>query len=959
MRYPQIGTRAFVLAASAFSLIAASLAADRESALEVPRTHWAFVPPERPPLPTAHSVSWPKNGIDYFVLARLDQAGIEPSPEAEKETLIRRVTLDLTGLPPTPAEVDAFLRDLSPDAYENVVNRLLNSARYGERMALDWLDLARYADTSGYQTDGIRFMWRWRDWVIDAFNRNLPYNQFTLEQLAGDLLPNPTTDQIIATGFNRNHRANSEGGIVFEEYLKEYAVDRVDTTATVWLGLTIGCARCHDHKYDPISQKEFYQLFAYFDQLQERGRVSKYGNSAPLIRAPTARMEADVRDIETKLEKSRIAWDAILPKLRRTQTEWENSLTEETSTDEWVIDGLESRFPLDDIELASEVEPEPATVSDGSLQFVRGKVGKAAQFDGKACLRLKDKAGFGGRDAVSFGVWLRPEDSTGTILALVNEGDTRDNGFSVELVRGKVRVKLGPRWLDDAIRVETPQPIEIGVWQHVLITYDGSQMANGISVYVNGEPRELATQLDILTGGISLNYPLRIGSDGSGNGFHGNLDDVRFYRRMLSSVEAEVLATTTPIYTIAKKMTSERSTGEREKLDRFFLGSAAPEEIRDKFARLKTLEQEKRERFAAIPTVMVMQDRPDPADTFILTRGEYDRPGEKVTAGVPSCLPPLPQGAPANRLGLAQWIVGSSHPLTSRVAVNRFWQKYFGAGLVRTPEDFGTRGESPSHPKLLDWLATEFVRTGWDVKGMQRLIVTSATYRQSSDVTESMLQFDPENRLLARVPRMRLPAETIRDQALSVSGLLDGTIGGPSVNPYQPASLWKEIASDSSYSQDHGPGLYRRSLYTFWKRTVPHPSMAIFDAPSREICTVRRPRTNTPLQALALMNEVTYVEASRVLAGRMLRKSEGSDIDRIRFGFKLLTARNPTRKEQTVLSESLERYRSQYKVSINAARALIGTGEYPSSNALDPGELAAFALVASLMMNLDEVITRE
>ena len=484
-------------------------------------------------------------------------------------------------------------------------------------------------------------------------------------------------------------------------------------------------------------------------------------------------------------------------------------------------------------------------------------------------------------------------------------------------------------------------------------------MAHGVRVYVNGERQELMTLLDMFTGGLSLKYPLHIGSDGSESGFIGALDDMRFYRRMLSSLEAQVLGVTTPIHEIAKKSLSRRSGGEGEKIQRFFLENEAPEEIRRAFARVSSLERE-REAFAkTIPTVMVMQDRSDPLETYLLNRGEYDRPGERVTPGVPACFSPLPDGAPDNRLGLAQWLVSPSHPLTSRVAVNRFWQLYFGAGFVKTPEDFGVRGEPPTHPKLLDWLATEFVRSGWDVKSMQRLIVTSATYRQSSDVTETLLQKDPENRLFARAPRLRLSAETIRDQALWVSGLLDGFIGGPSVKPYQPASLWKEIASDSTYEQDHGRGLYRRSMYTFWKRTVPPPSMAIFDAPSREICAVRRPRTNTPLQALALMNEVTYVEAARALAERMLRDGGASDENRIRFGFRLLTARPPSRDEQTVLSRALDRNRVHYVKNIDAAKALIGMGESTPDPNLDPAEVAAYTLVCNLMLNLDEVITNE
>lgn len=921
--------------------------------------HWAFIPPKQPSLPNVDIPHWPRNAIDYFVLARLEQEDLQPTPEATKETLIRRVTLDLTGLPATPSEVAAFLSDRSDRAYEIVVDRLLASPRYGESMALDWLDAARYADTSGYQTDGIRFMWRWRDWVINAFNNNVPFDQFTIEQLAGDLLPSPTLDQMIATGFNRNHRANSEGGIVFQEYLTEYAVDRVDTTSTVWLGLTIGCARCHDHKYDPVSQKEFYQLFAYFNQVPERGRVSKYGNSAPVIRAPTSQMETESQEIERALDEARADWTALRPELDRAQEIWETSVTGNSGSDEWVIDGLETRVPFDDMAIISRGESHQGIVNGGSLIYVQGQERMAAHFDDGVFLQFVDAIQFSGRDSISFGFWIRPDSGMGRILGLVNDADTRENGFSVGLSNGKVRIKFGPRWLDDAIRVETRNQLEIDRWQHLLITYNGSQMADGFAVHVNGVQQELTTLLDIFTGGISLKHPLHIGAGRSENGFTGDLDDLRFYRRTISADESRILATSTPIHSIAKKPASQRSEGEIEKIRRFFLDRAAPESSRKAFVKLQTWQRKQQAFEAALPTVMVMQDRSDPNATFILNRGEYDHSGEQVTAGVPGFLPPLPKGTPNNRLGLAQWLVQPSHPLTSRVAVNRYWQRYFGAGFVRTPEDFGVRGELPTHPELLDWLASEFVKTGWNIKELQRLIVTSATYRQSSDVTNALLKRDPENRLLARAPRMRLSAEAIRDQALAVSGLLDTSVGGPSVKPYQPANLWKEIASDSSYEQDHGRALYRRSLYTFWKRTVPPSSMAIFDAPSREICAIRRPRTNTPLQALALMNEVTYVEAARALAERMIHGPADSDEDRVRFGFRLLTARQPSHQELNVLSRALDRNRIQFRNRSDSAKALIAIGESKPDAQVAPAELAAYTLVANLMLNLDEVITKE
>jgi hypothetical protein len=663
--------------------------------------HWAFVPPRRPALPPVADKTWPRNAIDHFILARLEKEGLKPSPEADRIRLIRRVTLDLTGLPPTPAEVDAFLADRGPSAYEKVVDRLLASPHFGERLALEWLDAARYADTHGYHIDAGRDMTRWRDWVIDAFNRNLPFDQFTIEQLAGDLLPDATLRQKVASGFNRNHMINFEGGAIPEEYLNAYIVDRVNTTSTVWLGLTVACAQCHDHKYDPISQKEFYRLYAFFHNVPENGLDGSKGNAAPVIRVPTRQQERRQRE------------------------------------------------------------------------------------------------------------------------------------------------------LDEAIR--------------------------------------------------------QAGADK---------------------------------------------------------------------ARLAKLRQERAEVEKRIPTAMVMQEMPRTRDTFMLVRGEYDKKGPKVTAGTPAALPPLPKGASANRLGLARWLVDPGHPLTARVAVNRYWQMFFGTGLVKTAEDFGAQGEPPSHPELLDWLAVEFMnptsaplgsgsRTHWDVKALLRLIVTSATYRQSSVVTQLLLARDAENRLLARGPRLRLQAEFIRDQALAVSGLLNREIGGASVFPYQPAGLWQELASrqDSKnwsaqfFVQSHGKDLYRRTMYTFWKRTSPPPTLVTFDAPDRETCTVRRSRTNTPLQALVLMNDPTYVEASRKLAERLMKQADTTD-ERITFAFRLVTARRPTSKEVEVLRRVFNRQMDVYREDTKAALKLLGVGEAPRDERLPPAELAAWTVVASVILNLDETITK-
>lgn len=664
--------------------------------------HWAFIPPTLPPLPTVKNRAWARNPIDLFVLARLEREGLKPSPEADRRTLIRRVTLDLTGLPPTPQEVAAFVADRSPDAYDRLVDRLLSSPRYGERMVWEWLDGARYSDTNGFQEDRARPMWVWRDWAIAAINRNMPYDQFVLEQTAGDLLPNATVSQKIATGFHRNHMLNGEGGRIPEESRVEYVVDRVDTTATLFLGLTMACARCHDHKYDPLSMKDYYRLYAYFNSIAETGAVDRDGSANPVLTLPTPEQEAKIAGLKQTLQE---------------------------------LDG-----------------------------------------------------------------WIAP------------------------------------------------------------------------------------------------------------------------------------LAKDSP----------ERAALQKE---------------RD--AAQKSLEEANR----AVLTTMVLEDLPRPRETFILLRGAYDRYGEKVSCGTPEALPPLPKDAPPNRLGLARWLVAPDNPLTARVAMNRLWQQLFGVGLVKTAEDFGLQGERPSHPELLDWLAVTFQRgsraqTPWNVRAMVRLIVSSSTYRQSSRVTPALLARDPENRLLARAPRYRLPSWMLRDQALALSGLLVEKIGGPPVKPYQPEGVWEDFSYGKIvYQQDHGDALYRRSLYIFWRRSVA-PTM-LFDTASRQVCTVRVARTNTPLQALTLLNDITYVEASRAFAQRVLQQGGPTPRERLAFAFRTATARAPGPQEMAALERSLRRALERYRRQPEEAKRLIAVGESKPDPALDPAELAAYASVCSLILNLDEVLSKE
>jgi hypothetical protein len=921
--------------------------------------HWAFLPPCRPALPRVKNPGWARNAIDYFVLDRLGREGLAPSPEADRTTLIRRVTFDLTGLPPTPAEVDAFLADRSPAAYERVVDRLLGSPRFGERMAVRWLDAARYADTNGYQTDGERTMWRWRDWVIAAYNRNQPFDQFTVEQIAGDMLPRATLAQKIATGFNRNHRGNAEGGIIPEEYAVEYVVDRVETTATVWLGLTMGCARCHDHKYDPIKQKEFYRVFAFFNNVPERGKAIKYGNSPPVIPAPTRDQREQLSQMERKLVQAAKCFSQMEPELRTAQARWEKTADRAALGDWSVTDRLLARFPLGGNTTEATGKARAASFQGGKPTFVPGRMGKAAALDGKCFINAGNVGNFGFKDRFTLSAWIYPKGPRGGVVLSRMVDEEQAEGYQVRLQDGRLHVNLVKRWLDDALRVETAQKVPADQWSHVAVTYDGSRVAAGIGVYVSGVRQKLKVNLDDLNQSFRTAQPFRIGAgDGPSHRLPGSVADVRIYGKALSPREVLIVASPESIGGIVAVPPQRRTRGQAVKLRSYFLARHAPPAVRRAHQDLVGLRQGKKRLIESFPTTMVMQERKKPRDTHVLIRGQYDKKGERVTAGVPAVLPSLPRGVNPNRLAFARWLVDRSNPLTARVAVNRFWQTYFGTGLVKTAEDFGAQGEWPSHPGLLDWLATEFLRTGWDVKALQKTIVLSATYRQSSRVTPALLRRDPENRLLARGPRFRLSAEMIRDQALAVSGLLVEKLGGPSVKPYQPRGLWREL-TEATYVQDHGTKLYRRSLYTFWKRTVAPPSMVTFDAAAREACTVRKARTNTPLQALTLMNEVAFVEAARVLAQRLLTEGGKTAESRLTLAFRLVTARRPRPAELAILRAGLDRHLAHYRKDPKPALKLVSAGEYPRHAKLDVSELAAYTAVASVILNLDETIVKE
>ena len=993
------------------------------------QSHWAFVAPVRPPLPSVENTAWPKNAIDAFVLARLEREGLQPAPEADRATLLRRLSFDLTGLPPTPAELDDFLLDKAPHAYEKAVDRLLSSPRYGERMAFKWLDAARYADTNGYQNDGERYMWRWRDWVINAFNRNLPYDQFTIEQLAGDLLPNATLDQRIATAFNRNHRQNSEDGLVPEEYAVEYVVDRVDTTATVFLGATMACARCHTHKYDPFTHQEYYQLYAYFNSVPEDGR-SSYHTSQPWIPAPTVEQQERLRQIETDIARTTRRLTALVGAHQHDLRRWAQALPPSGLQQWFPASNLLLRHSLDagaNVELIGKLErrasagyeaakPDlgakqpPPGYRDGAPAQVVSPLGQGVAFDGHMFYDAGRVADFDysdrlvdHRDQFAISAWFYPEaENSGAIVSHMQDrpGEKdgslpKNRGYGLFFNDGKLHWNVVSVWADDSWRVATADPVALNEWHHVVAVFDGREPYERAQIYLDGRKQKLKVNNGRIYRTFSdASASLRIGG-GAGPEFRfkGRLDEVRVYDALPDAEQVAMLSCADSLSDIAALPMNKRTEGQRLKLLNAWLDRGAPAAAHQAWTRLHGLKRAKTKLEREFPLVMVMEELPEPRPAHVLRRGAYDAPGEAVARGVPASLRSrATDKQPANRLELAKWLVGPENPLTARVTVNRFWQMLFGTGLVKTVEDFGSQGELPSHPELLDWLAVEFRegqgtgsrsdltdagyrplhptpaaaarRTGpaaWNVKALLKTIVLSATYRQSSNVTPQLLQRDPDNRLLARGARFRLSAEMIRDQALLVSGLLVERVGGPSVKPYQPAGLLKDMVfpNMADYAQAKGEGLWRRSLYTFWKRTVLNPGMLVFDATAREQCAVRETRTNTPLQALNLMNDVTYVEAARRLAERMLLTGGTEPQGRLAWAFRAATSRPPDAAEQQTLLDNLNAQLAYFRRRPEEAEKLLMVGEKRHDAKLDPAELAAYAATASLILNLDEVITKQ
>ena len=959
------------------------------------KPHWAFIPPEKPDLPAVDDPSWARNEIDHFVASGLEERGLSPAGEAGPETLLRRVTLDLTGLPPTLEEIDAFLADAGPDAFERVVDRLLASEAYGERMAIEWLDVSRYADTHGFQDDGLRNVWPWREWVIEAFNDNMPFDEFVTLQLAGDLLPNPTQDQLLATTFNRHHMQSQEGGVVPEEYRSEYVADRVNTLGAAFLGVTLECARCHDHKYDPVLQKEYYQLAAFFNSINETGQIPYSGESSPImtlidevsedrvdsLRAAIRRLEAQADPRNAAFDDGFEAWlrqeEARVPGIRHASAVRSGAQPGQVDP---IAPGLIAHLALDesdDTVFVNEANGgEPGVLGgdpDRRPEPADGRFGGAQRLVGDSFIEMGDDFAFFERtEPFSVSIWFFLEDQgiEGPLFSKSAGIFNGNRGYECMLnADGTIGVSLNHVFPDQSIALETLDSVSSGRWYHLVMTYDGSSKARGLRVFIDGRParsRITADNLErsILHAGNGSNWggdgKLRIGSRFEETIENVLVDEFRVYERRLTDFEVEALSgADAPLYAAVFTPGAERSSRQREALRDHYVRRVAPS-FADVLGELTALRGEENDLVSSLPAIMISRDRLEPRPTFVLERGAYDAPTEEVGHGTPEALMAFPDSLSDNRLGLARWLLSPENPLTARVLVNRYWQMFFGRGIVPTPEDFGSQGRLPTHPQLLDWLATTFVESGWDLKALHRLIVTSATYRQSSLASAEMMESDPENEWLGRGPSHRLPAEMIRDNALAASGLLVREIGGPSVFPYQPEGIWEELATRNAttYVQDHGDKLYRRSLYTFWKRSSPPPSMMSFDAAERAVCTVKRQRTNTPLQSLILMNDPQYVEASRVLAERVQKEGGAGIEDQISTAFRLVVTRRPQASELATLVRLYEEELETFRADSRAALDLLRAGEYPRDARLDPAHTAALTVVASTIMNFDEAVMK-
>ncbi|MBP87746.1 MAG: hypothetical protein CMJ64_13660 [Planctomycetaceae bacterium] len=910
--------------------------------------HWSLVAPQRPGLPKISDPKWPRSEFDHFVLGRLDREGLKPSPEADKLTLLRRVTFDLTGLPPTLKEADDFLADESDQAYEKAIDRLLKSPHYGEHMGRYWLDAARYGDTHGLHLDNFRQIWPYRDWVIKAFNANMPFDQFTIEQLAGDLLPNATLDQRIATGFNRCNVTTSEGGVIPGEYFVHYTNDRVATTSTVWMGISMGCVTCHEHKFDPFEMKDFYQLFAFFNSLDGPVMDGNRQDTAPVLKVATAEQESELADLDKRIGELSKVMTSVIAEVDKAQREWEvQTLKGIGSKPEWRLLAAEAftskgGATLTKLEDASilvagknaddEVYEVVAQVPDARLTAIRLE----------GLLHESLTAGGAGRSSNSNVVLSEFE-------AEIASATEPAKWQSVKFARAWADHEQAGGDFKIANAIDGKKETGWAIAGH-------EKKEDRVAIFVADKPFGHE-------GGTRLRIRLR----------HESIHKQHHFGRFRLSVTSadnipEIGAASAPaeIVKLLQIEQEKRNADLQNKIrDHYRQNVSTHEQLVQTRTELAASRKRKTDLDNSLATTLIWKELAEPKPAYILTRGAYDKQGEQVSRNTPAALPPLqplPEGEIPTRLHLAKWLVSPEHPLAARVTVNRFWQQYFGTGIVETTEDFGSQGTPPSHPQLLDWLAVDFRESGWDVKRFHKMIVMSATYRQSSRVSPEMLKRDRANRLLARGPRFRNDAEVIRDSALAVGGLLVGKIGGPSVKPYQPPGIWYAVgytdSNTAKFTRDNGDALYRRSMYTFWKRTAPPPTMSTLDAPSRENCTVRRSRTNTPLAALALMNDEQFVEASRAFAQRAMIEGGKTDEERATWAFRLALTRNPTDAELAVLMEVYRTTLAKYQADKEAATKLISIGESKPDENLDPSQLAAWTLVGNLILNLDETVTK-
>ena len=941
--------------------------------------HWSFAAIDRPAPPQVEDDAWSRDALDRFVLARLEAVELTPAEEADRRSLARRVALDLTGLPPDPGTLATFLDDSGEGAYERLVDRLLASPHWGEHRARYWLDAARYGDTHGIHIDNYREMYAYRDWVIQAFNRNQPFDEFTVEQIAGDLLADPTLDQLIATGLQRNNITTNEGGVVIDEYEAIYAKDRAETIGSVFLGLTVGCATCHDHKFDPISQREFYALTAFFRNTTQYVMDGNISDPPPTLVVPRDEDRDTWRQLRDEVGEIEDALARRLDSLEPTFAEW--------------LEGGAHREVEAPLGTASEIlsldldGEDPVVVMNGERQPVvlheaariePGPNGLPALFFGDNGSAELPPLKVDTDTPFSLALWIHMPEAEGSYtVASQSDPHDADRGWQVTLGARELYFRLrgdragpGRGATSVSINPNNTQRLTPGEWAHVVFTHDGSGERGGLHIYRDGDrvPEQGSEFFTRVEGSIGTDRPFYLGrhdlrDEGKARHFAGGgVADVRVFDRALSVEEARVVSEWAALQSAGAKPPNQLTAAEREAVLLSY-ANTHDEEYRRLAARRLEIDSEWRELRRRGTVTHVMQEQPGTeAAAHVLHRGMYDQPRERVTAGTPSALPPMPEGLPRNRLGLARWLVDDTNPLMARVTVNRFWQQVFGTGLVVTSEDFGAQGEVPSHPELLDHLATEFRDSGWDVKGFFRRLVTSSTYRQAATLTPDKLEQDPDNRLLSRGPRFRMDAEMVRDTALAASGLLVRTIGGPSVKPYQPEGHWERVAMNQSntarYRRDAGDKLYRRSLYTFWKRSAPPPSMTIFDAGNREHSVVRRERTNTPLQALVVMNDTQFVEASRYLAQRAMREA-GDDFDRrLDYVTTRLLAREFGDSERAVARRTVDGLIDLYRADQTAARKLVDVGESAHDAALAVDESAAWTMLASQLMNLDEALNK-